>query len=170
MQDDPFMNNVHGSEISSLSSVVVIRESSFRRSAMKSAKIYPFTDVLGLTLQGVANKVDWLCFASFSVINTALTASRGAVSVGSSAISFFICLNAASAFVVHWKLLFFMHFFKALKNDSDFFADLDRNLFRLANFPLRFCTSFRHFGDGMLKMASTLSGHTFIPLVFTLYP
>nr|GEW34707.1 ribonuclease H-like domain-containing protein [Tanacetum cinerariifolium] len=59
----------------------------------------------------------------------------GAVSVGSSAISFFICLNATSASAVHWKYLFFVHFFKLLKNDRDFYVNLERNLFRLANFP-----------------------------------
>nr|GEU80733.1 hypothetical protein [Tanacetum cinerariifolium] len=32
------------------------------------------------------------------------------------------------------------------------------------------CISIRHFGDGKPRTASTLSGQTFIPLVFTLYP
>nr|GFA07322.1 reverse transcriptase domain-containing protein [Tanacetum cinerariifolium] len=59
---------------------------------------------------------------------------------------------------------------RVLKNGNDFSADLDRNLFRLANFPFRFCTSFKHFGDGKLMTASTLSGHTFNPSTFTLYP
>ncbi|GJY35580.1 hypothetical protein Tco_0420958, partial [Tanacetum coccineum] len=142
-QDDPSVNNVYGSGSSTSASVIVAKGSSSGCSTMKSAKICPFTDVLFM-----------YC----------------AVSVGSSAISFFICLNAALAFAVYWKSLFFVHFFKALKNGSDFSADLDRNLFRLANFPFRFYTSFRHFGDGRLKTASILSGHTFIPLVFTLYP
>ncbi|GJS76874.1 hypothetical protein Tco_0726755 [Tanacetum coccineum] len=83
--------------------------------------------------------------AAMYTINSSL--SIGAVSVGSYAISFFICLNVTSASAVHWKSLFFVHFFKVLKNDSDFSADLRRNLFRLANFPFSFPTSFRHFGD-----------------------
>nr|GEY01186.1 reverse transcriptase domain-containing protein [Tanacetum cinerariifolium] len=82
------------------------------------------------------------------------------------------CTNSvfASTFIVQWKSLFFVHLFKVLKNGIDFSADLERNLFRLASFPFNFCTSFRHFGDGKFKTAPTLSGHTIIPLVFTLYP
>nr|GEZ84233.1 hypothetical protein [Tanacetum cinerariifolium] len=40
----------------------------------------------------------------------------------------------------------------------------------LASFPFNFCTYFKHFGDGRLKTSSTLSRHTFSPLVLTLYP
>ncbi|GJX13493.1 hypothetical protein Tco_0205251 [Tanacetum coccineum] len=54
-----------------------------------------------------------------------------------------------------------------LKNGKDFSADLAKSLFRLASFPFNFCTSFKHFGDRRLKTASTLSGHTFSPLVLT---
>ncbi|GJW69372.1 ribonuclease H-like domain-containing protein [Tanacetum coccineum] len=68
--------------------------------------------------------------------------------------------QAASASVVHWKLLFLVHFFRVLKKGSDLSADLDRNLLSLANFPFSLCTSFKHFGDGKLRTASTLSGHT----------
>nr|GEV83695.1 transposase (putative), gypsy type [Tanacetum cinerariifolium] len=59
---------------------------------------------------------------------------------------------------------------RVLKNDNDVSADLDRNLLRLPRFPFSFCTSFKHFGDGKLRTASTLSGHTFNPSAFTLYP
>ncbi|GKC55903.1 hypothetical protein Tco_1083501, partial [Tanacetum coccineum] len=55
-------------------------------------------------------------------------------------------------------------------NGNDFTVDLAKNLFKLASFPFNFCTSFKHFGDGRLKTMSTLSGHTFISLVLTLYP
>nr|GEW69504.1 reverse transcriptase domain-containing protein [Tanacetum cinerariifolium] len=58
----------------------------------------------------------------------------------------------------------------SLKNGNDFLADLDINLLRLASFPFSLCTSFKHFGDGKLKTTSTLSGHTFNPSAFTLYP
>nr|GEV51152.1 hypothetical protein [Tanacetum cinerariifolium] len=48
MQDDPFVNNIHGSRSSSLTSMIMTMESSSGRPTMKSAKIYPFTDVLGM--------------------------------------------------------------------------------------------------------------------------
>ncbi|GJU83332.1 putative ribonuclease H-like domain-containing protein [Tanacetum coccineum] len=41
---------------------------------------------------------------------------------------------------------------------------------RLANFPFSLYTSSRHFEDGRIKTSSTLSGHTFIPLVFAMCP
>ncbi|GJY07987.1 reverse transcriptase domain-containing protein [Tanacetum coccineum] len=53
---------------------------------------------------------------------------------------------------------------------KDFSAYLDRNLFKLANFPFNFCTSFKHLRDGRLRATSTLSGHTLSPSVSTLYP
>nr|GEV74476.1 pentatricopeptide repeat-containing protein At4g04790, mitochondrial-like [Tanacetum cinerariifolium] len=59
---------------------------------------------------------------------------------------------------------------RVLKNGNDFSPDLAKNLFKLASFPFNFCTSFKHFEDERLKRTSTLSGHTFIPLVLTLYP
>nr|GEU39518.1 hypothetical protein [Tanacetum cinerariifolium] len=123
------------------------------------------------------------CFPSLYVIKTAPMASFaaaryiinssfsfGTVNIGSSAINCFIPLHAISASAVHWKSLFFMHFFNVLKNGKDFSADLDRNLFRLASFSFSFCTSFRHFGDGRLRTASTLFGHTLSPSASTLYP
>nr|GEY00558.1 hypothetical protein [Tanacetum cinerariifolium] len=48
MHDDPFVNSIHGSESSSLSSMGVSGRSSSGRSTMKSAKICPLTNVLGL--------------------------------------------------------------------------------------------------------------------------
>nr|GEV00595.1 hypothetical protein [Tanacetum cinerariifolium] len=71
----------------------------------------------------------------------------GATSRGSSDKCCFNCLKACSAFDVQWKLLFLMHFFKVLNGGKDFFADLERNLFRLANFPLRLWTSLIVRGD-----------------------
>ncbi|GJW36872.1 hypothetical protein Tco_0059792 [Tanacetum coccineum] len=73
-QDDPSVNSVHGSGGSSSSFVVVTGESSSGHSTMKSAKIYPFTDVLGL-------------YSARYTISSSI--SIGAVSVGSSTISFF---------------------------------------------------------------------------------
>ncbi|GKE62706.1 hypothetical protein Tco_1513073 [Tanacetum coccineum] len=55
-----------------------------------------------------------------------------------------------------------------LKNGSDFSADFDRNLFKLASFLFSFCASLRHPGDGRLRTAFALSGHTFSPSAFTL--
>nr|GEX38190.1 hypothetical protein [Tanacetum cinerariifolium] len=46
--DDPSVNNVHGSESSSLTLTGAAEESSSGRSTMKSAKICPLTDILGL--------------------------------------------------------------------------------------------------------------------------
>nr|GEW80556.1 ribonuclease H-like domain-containing protein [Tanacetum cinerariifolium] len=43
------------------------------------------------------------------------------------------------------ELLFFR---RSSQCRSGFYADLNRNLLRLANFPLNFCTSFRHLEDG----------------------
>ncbi|GKF61747.1 hypothetical protein Tco_0181801, partial [Tanacetum coccineum] len=48
MHDDPSVNSIHGSESSSLSSIGVSGESSSGRSTMKSARICPLTEVLGL--------------------------------------------------------------------------------------------------------------------------
>ncbi|GJX83442.1 gypsy type transposase [Tanacetum coccineum] len=48
MHDDPSMNNTYGSRSSSLSSIIVSRGSSFGRSTMKSTRICPLNDVLGL--------------------------------------------------------------------------------------------------------------------------
>nr|GEX18559.1 hypothetical protein [Tanacetum cinerariifolium] len=170
--DDPSVNSVHGSRSFTSASMGVSRESSSRHSTMKSAKICPLIDVLGLyyTLYSPSSILYFCILPVTSAARYTISSSFsiGAVSVNSSGISFFICLNATSASAVHCKSLFFVHFLKVLKNGSDFSADLERNLFRLANFPFSFCTSFRHIGDGRINIASTLSGHTFIPLVFTL--
>ncbi|GKE57580.1 hypothetical protein Tco_1496765, partial [Tanacetum coccineum] len=119
-------------------------------STRKSATICPFTDILGryvilcspsmtlhfcnlpatsrrdiIFLMGcAAYEVDWrLNRVSFSHQDRANCSMRGG--------------QACSAFGVQWKSLFLMHFFKVLNSGKDFSADLERNLFRLANFPLR---------------------------------
>ncbi|GKE59756.1 hypothetical protein Tco_1510123, partial [Tanacetum coccineum] len=56
---------------------------------------------------------------------------------GSSDKCCFNCLKACFASGVQWKSLFLMHLFKVLNSGKDFSADLEMNLFRLANFPLR---------------------------------
>ncbi|GKE88679.1 hypothetical protein Tco_1566154 [Tanacetum coccineum] len=48
MHDDPSVNSIHGSGSSSLSSMGVFGGSSSGCSTMKSDKIFPLTDVLGL--------------------------------------------------------------------------------------------------------------------------
>nr|GFA60332.1 hypothetical protein [Tanacetum cinerariifolium] len=53
-----------------------------------------------------------------------------------------------------------------LNNGKDFFADLDKNLFKLASF----CTSFKHFGDGRSMTAFIFSGDALSRSAFTLYP
>nr|GEV45611.1 integrase, catalytic core [Tanacetum cinerariifolium] len=101
IQDDLFVNNVHGSGSSSLTSIGTTKESSSSRSTIKSAMIFPLIDTLH------ADEIYWHFFASFLVIKTALTDSFAAA---------------------------------------------------------------RNFGEGRLRTASALSGQTFIPLVFTMYP
>nr|GEZ80562.1 reverse transcriptase domain-containing protein [Tanacetum cinerariifolium] len=58
MHDDPSVNNIHGSGNSSLSSIGVSGASSSRSSTMKSARIHPFTDVLGRSIFLTGYKVD----------------------------------------------------------------------------------------------------------------
>ncbi|GKA84419.1 hypothetical protein Tco_0806014 [Tanacetum coccineum] len=115
--DDPSVNSVYGSCGGSTTDVSGGFSSGF--STRKSARICPFTDVLGR----------YTISSSFSL---------GATSKGSS--------------------------------DRDLFAELERNLFKLANFPLRLWTSLIVRGDGSCNTASVLSGHDFIPSGLILYP
>ncbi|GKD34871.1 hypothetical protein Tco_1250380, partial [Tanacetum coccineum] len=80
------------------------------------------------------------------------------------------CLKACSASGVQRKSFFFTHFFKVLKSGKDFSADLDRNLFRPANFPLRLLTSLIVHGDGSCNTASIFFGHDFLPSGPIIYP
>nr|GFB28248.1 hypothetical protein [Tanacetum cinerariifolium] len=59
---------------------------------------------------------------------------------------------------------------EVLNSGKDFFANLERNQFRLANFPLRLWTSLIVRGDGSCSTAAILSGHSFIPSGVTTYP
>nr|GEW08255.1 hypothetical protein [Tanacetum cinerariifolium] len=83
MHDDPSVDNIHGSGSSYLSSIDVSGVSSSRRSTMKSARICPFTDVLGrygmscspssnlyLSSLPVTSGLDSSCFIGRSVITT----------------------------------------------------------------------------------------------------
>ncbi|GKF27886.1 hypothetical protein Tco_0094228, partial [Tanacetum coccineum] len=83
--------------------------------------------------------------------------------MGSSDKCCFSFLKACYASDVQWKSLFLMHFVKVLNSSKDFSADLERNLFRLANFPLRLWTSLIVSGDMSRITTSVLSGHGFIP-------
>ncbi|GKD05110.1 hypothetical protein Tco_1180084, partial [Tanacetum coccineum] len=89
--------------------------------------------------------------------------SLGATSRGNSNKCCFSCLKACSASGVQRKSLSLMHLFKVLNNGKDFSAYLERNLFKLASFPLRLWTSFIVRGDGSCSTAFVLSGHGFIP-------
>nr|GFA01702.1 hypothetical protein [Tanacetum cinerariifolium] len=60
--------------------------------------------------------------------------------------------------------------FHVLNSSKDFSADLERNLFRLANFPIRLGTSLIVRSDGCCSTATVLSGHGFIPSRVTTYP
>ncbi|GJS06953.1 hypothetical protein Tco_0363749 [Tanacetum coccineum] len=68
------------------------------------------------------------------------------------------------------EVTFLMHFFKVLNSGKDFSADLERNLFRVASFPLRLWTSLIVRGDGSCNTASVLFGHGFIPSGLIMYP
>ncbi|GJR18292.1 hypothetical protein Tco_0966819 [Tanacetum coccineum] len=68
------------------------------------------------------------------------------------------------------EVAFLMHFFKVLNSGKDFSADLERNLFKLANFPLRLWTSLIVRGDESCSTTSVLSGHGFIPSGVIVYP
>ncbi|GJU68650.1 hypothetical protein Tco_1254909 [Tanacetum coccineum] len=94
----------------------------------------------------------------------------GATSRGSSDNWCFNCLKAYFASGVQQKSLFLMHFFKVLSSGKDFSADLEWNLFKLANFPLRLWTSLIVRGDGSYSTTSVLSGHGFIPSGLIMYP
>ncbi|GKD38906.1 hypothetical protein Tco_1259113 [Tanacetum coccineum] len=94
----------------------------------------------------------------------------GATSMGSSDKCCFSCLKACSASGVQWKSLFLMHFFKVLNSGKDFSVDLERNLFRLSNFPLRLWTSLIICGDGIRSTTSVLPGHGFILFGLIMYP
>nr|GFB12336.1 hypothetical protein [Tanacetum cinerariifolium] len=89
---------------------------------------------------------------------------------GSSDKCCFSCLKACFAFDVQWKSLFLMHFFKVLNSRNDFSADLERNQFRLANFPLRLSTSLIVRGDESCSTTSVLLGYGFIPSGLIMYP
>ncbi|GKA07166.1 hypothetical protein Tco_0686390 [Tanacetum coccineum] len=125
-------------------------------------------------------KYTGICLPSLSVIKTALMASLaaakyiinssfslGAVSIGSSAMRFFILFEGSFA-PKSLEVTLFCAFLQGFEKGSDFSADFDKNLFKLASFPFSFCTSLRHLGDGKLRTASALSGHTLSPSVFTL--
>ncbi|GJW28310.1 hypothetical protein Tco_0045185 [Tanacetum coccineum] len=64
-------------------------------------------------------------------------------SVGSAAICCLSCVKASSASVVQRKSPFFVYFLSVLNKGSDLSADLDRNLFKPANFPFSWDLLFR---------------------------
>ncbi|GJU15101.1 hypothetical protein Tco_1143067 [Tanacetum coccineum] len=137
IQDDPSVNKVHGSSNSSGSAMSLSRNSSSSRSMIKSANIYPLS--MSLLTSGPRRarltKYTRNCLPPLSVIKTALIASLaaakymisssfsfGAVSIGSSAMSFFICLKATSASCEPLKSLFlcaFSGFFEERQHPRD---------------------------------------------------
>nr|GEU41444.1 reverse transcriptase [Tanacetum cinerariifolium]GEU62797.1 reverse transcriptase [Tanacetum cinerariifolium] len=170
----------------SVKSVSSVRASAFLFSLLGTCLIENFMKLLESTFTFYRPTIRASYSASLLVVsNLNLRANSSSASMGMSRESSSRCSTMkyakiypltdvlglySSAFAVHWKSLFFVHFFKVLKNDNDFSADLERNLFRLSSFPFNFCTYFRHFGDGRFKTASTLSGRTIILSVFTFYP
>ncbi|GJR64296.1 hypothetical protein Tco_0010361 [Tanacetum coccineum] len=121
-------------------------------------------------------KYTGVCMESLSVSSTALIApcvadkyiinsspGRGATSVGSAAICCLSSVKASSASVVQRKSPFFVHFLSVLNKGSDLSADLDRNLFKPANFPFNDWTSFIVRGEGSWMTAFVFSGHGLMP-------
>ncbi|GKF25302.1 hypothetical protein Tco_0081196, partial [Tanacetum coccineum] len=158
--DDPSVNSIHGS--CGVSPTDVSGKASSGLSTRKSARICPFTDVIGRTALIALWEADrYTISSSFGL---------GATSMGSSDKCCFSCLKACSTSGVQWKSLFLMHFFKVLNSGKNFSADLERNLFRLANFPLRLWTALIVRGDGSHNTASVLSRNSFIPSGLIMYP
>nr|GEU35725.1 transposase (putative), gypsy type [Tanacetum cinerariifolium] len=181
--EDLSVNRFHGSEISSSICTSAGGPSSSSLFAMKSAKNWPWMDVLSLQLISNAfsskrhfnNLLD--CAERFYISIVAaqryiISSSFGldAVSIGSFAMHYFIYRNAFFASVVRWKSLYFKHFFIVLKKGSNFSADLYKNLFRLASFPLRLCTSFNVLGDCSFITTSAFFRHALIPFILTTCP
>nr|GEW87665.1 reverse transcriptase domain-containing protein [Tanacetum cinerariifolium] len=148
--DDLSVNKVYDSYRVLITDVSGEASSGF--STRKSARICPFTDVLGRTALIALGEADKYTISS--------SLGLGATSMGSSDKCCFRCLMACFASGVQWKSLFLMHFFKVLNNGKDFYADLERNLLRLANFPLRPWTSLIVRGDESRSTTSVLSGHS----------
>ncbi|GJU85410.1 hypothetical protein Tco_1292956 [Tanacetum coccineum] len=159
--DDPFINSVYGS--CGVSTTDASGRASSGFSTRKSARICPFIDVLGrndcdrVRLECAAYEIDWrLNYAPFR------HQDRTDSSMGGE--------QACSASGVQWKSLFLMHFFKVLNSGKDLSAELERNLFKLASFPLRLWTSLIVRGDGSHNTAFVFSGHGFIPSGLIMYP
>ncbi|GJW27369.1 hypothetical protein Tco_0041180 [Tanacetum coccineum] len=132
--EDSSVKRIHGSRISSY--VVVFVDGSFSsgRSTIKSAKIWSWSrqylfDWL-IRDNCAAKEIDWHFLR----------------------VSFRYALIASLA--AQRKLLFFMQFFKVLNKGKDFSADFDKNLLKLASFPLRLSTSFSVLGTSLLLLRS----------------
>ncbi|GKA20472.1 hypothetical protein Tco_0700461 [Tanacetum coccineum] len=137
--EDPSVKRIHGFGISSSVGVSVDGSSSSGSSEIKSAKIWPRMDVR----------------ASLKRVPRLDRTDR-----------VFGCTeNALSASAVNWKSLFFMQFFRVLKKGRDFSSDFDKNMLKLASFPLRLCTSFSVLGECSFMTAYAFFGHAFIPFV-----
>ncbi|GJY46892.1 hypothetical protein Tco_0435955 [Tanacetum coccineum] len=152
--DDPSVNRIHGFGVTSLACASVDGPSSYGLSAVKSAKTWPRIDVLGL-----------ICLIGWSVTTTTGYAWKYhlnlLVACTSAKTSFSIELTALNASLVAQRVL---------KKGSDLSADLDKNLFKLANFSLRLCASFSFRGDCSFVTASAFSRHTLIPFMLTTCP
>ncbi|GJT55308.1 hypothetical protein Tco_0990362 [Tanacetum coccineum] len=108
-------------------------------------------------------------FSASMVLGVSLRSGEGTAAVSGFSIenplvlSFHCCaefrVKASSASVVQRKSPFFVHFLSVLNKGSDLSADLDRNLFKPANFPFNDWTSFIVRGEGSWMTAFVFSGH-----------
>nr|GFA34183.1 hypothetical protein [Tanacetum cinerariifolium] len=162
--DDPSVNSVHGSYGVSITDASGGASSGF--STRKSARIWPFTDVRG---QYVI-----LCSPSMTLYfcNRLATSGRDITCLmGWSVMTIMRCawkyLRNLLAAQISARTSFSIG---VLKSGKDFSYDLERNLFRLASFPLRLWTSLIVHGDGSCNTAFVLSGHGFIPSGLIMYP
>nr|GEU81173.1 hypothetical protein [Tanacetum cinerariifolium] len=78
--------------------------------------------------------------------------------------------KALSAFGFQWKSLFFTHLLRVLKKGSDFFADLDKNLFKLVSFLSRIDASFNVWGDCSFITAFAFPRQALVPCMMSKWP
>ncbi|GJT78803.1 hypothetical protein Tco_1045528 [Tanacetum coccineum] len=149
--DDPSVNRIYGSEVTSSVGVSTGGSSSFGhdRICLMGWSV--------ITTTGCAWKYRLSLLISLSASKTALTASLAAQKTP------FLLLMSIGNHSFHAS-------FRVLKKGSEFSTDLDKNLFRLASFPLRLCASFNVQGDCNFITAFAFSGQALIPFMLTTWP
>nr|GEX70028.1 hypothetical protein [Tanacetum cinerariifolium] len=156
-QDDLSVNSVHGSCGVSITDAFGGASSGF--STRKSARIWPFTDVRGRLVSMTTMGCAWKYLRNLLAAQTSTTTS--------------FSIELLESLFCYWRpmeVTFFDALLQGFEEWQRFFANLDRNLFRLDSFPLRLWTSLIVRGAGSCNTASVLSGHGFIPFGLIMYP